>query len=69
MNDLDRVERAVVCEDLAYHQASVLLLVDAVSRAKGHGRKLDGLTKLAKLDFPIALPGTCRAGTRPAGPL
>lgn len=42
--------------DLAYHQARVLLLVTAVSQAEGHNRKLDGLTKLAKLDFLTRYP-------------
>lgn len=43
-------------EDLAYHQARVLLLIDAVCRTKGHASKLDGLTKLAKLDFLLRYP-------------
>jgi hypothetical protein len=42
--------------DLEYHQLRILLLVDAVSRATGHARKLDGLTKLAKLDFLVRYP-------------
>jgi hypothetical protein len=42
---------ALLRDDLAYHQARVLLLTDAVCSAAGHARKLDGLTKLAKLDF------------------
>ncbi|MEU8524248.1 hypothetical protein AB0C77_01425 [Streptomyces sp. NPDC048629] len=54
--DLDALERKVLREDLAYHQARVLLLVDAVSREQGHARKLDGLTKLAKLDFLLRYP-------------
>ena len=45
-----------VVEDLAYHQARVLLLVKAVSSDPGHARKLDGLTKLAKLDFLVRYP-------------
>ena len=45
-----------VLEDLAYHQARVLLLVKAVASDPGHQRKLDGLTKLAKLDFLIRYP-------------
>jgi hypothetical protein len=40
--------------DLAYHQARVLLLVNAVAGNRG---KLDGLTKLAKLDFLVRYPG------------
>jgi hypothetical protein len=47
---------ALLREDLAYHQARVLLLVDAVCATKGHARKLDGLTKLAKLDFLLRYP-------------
>jgi len=43
-------------DDLAYHQARVLLLIDAVSSEASHARKLDGLTKLAKLDFLIRYP-------------
>lgn len=45
-----------VLDDLAYHQTRVLLLVDAVAAEPGHARKLDGLTKLAKLDFLIRYP-------------
>jgi hypothetical protein len=47
---------SMVREDLAYHQARVLLLVTAVSDSQGHARKLDGLTKLAKLDFLVRYP-------------
>jgi len=43
-------------DDLAYHQARVLLLVTAVATGPGHARKLDGLTKLAKLDFLLRYP-------------
>ncbi|WP_202863126.1 hypothetical protein [Ornithinimicrobium murale] len=52
--DLD--ELSWVVEDLAYHQARVLLLVRAVAAEPGHQRKLDGLTKLAKLDFLVRYP-------------
>ncbi|WP_410674117.1 hypothetical protein [Amycolatopsis sp. cmx-4-68] len=52
----DIVERTLLREDLAYHQARVLLLVTAVSATKGHASKLDGLTKLAKLDFLLRYP-------------
>lgn len=48
-------------EDLAYHQARVLLLVAAVAAADGHNRKLDGLTKLAKLDFLTRYPALAPA--------
>ncbi|WP_144720040.1 hypothetical protein [Agrococcus jejuensis] len=48
---------AALQDDLAYHQTRVLLLVAAVSSNKGHARKLDGLTKLAKLDFLTRYPG------------
>lgn len=43
-------------DDLAYHQARVLLLVTMVAQTKGHAGKLDGLTKLAKLDFLVRYP-------------
>lgn len=45
-----------VVDDLAYHQARILLLVRAVAAEPGHARKLDGLTKLAKLDFLVRYP-------------
>ncbi|WP_406224650.1 hypothetical protein [Streptomyces anulatus] len=54
--DYNTLERALLREDLAYHQARVLLLVNAVSKNPGHQRKLDGLTKLAKLDFLLRYP-------------
>ncbi|MEU8445722.1 hypothetical protein AB0F05_35360 [Streptomyces microflavus] len=56
MTAYDVLERQLLREDLAYHQARVLLLIDAVSKAQGHARKLDGLTKLAKLDFLLRYP-------------
>ncbi|WP_280303082.1 hypothetical protein [Nocardia abscessus] len=56
MIDLDKSELALLREDLAYHQARVLLLVAAVCAADGHSKKLDGLTKLAKLDFLLRYP-------------
>lgn len=40
-------------DDLAYHQARVLLLVPAVAAEPQHNRKLDGLTKL---DFFVRYP-------------
>jgi hypothetical protein len=40
--------------DLTYHEARVLLLVDAFSTGT---RGLEGLTKLAKLDFFLRYPG------------
>ncbi|MFF0229753.1 hypothetical protein [Micromonospora sp. NPDC005254] len=49
-------ELALLREDLAYHQARVLLLVAATAAEPGHNRKLDGLTKLAKLDFLLRYP-------------
>ncbi|WP_106195884.1 hypothetical protein [Umezawaea tangerina] len=52
----DVLERTLLREDLAYHQARVLLLVTAVAATKGHANKLDGLTKLAKLDFLLRYP-------------
>lgn len=56
MTDFNGAELALLREDLAYHQARVLLLVTEVSRAQGNGGKLDGLTKLAKLDFLLRYP-------------
>lgn len=50
------LDRALVRDDLAYHQARVLLLVTAVAESRGHAGKLDGLTKLAKLDFLLRYP-------------
>lgn len=47
---------ALVREDLAYHQARVLLLITAVAAVPGHSGKVDGLTKLAKLDFLLRYP-------------
>jgi hypothetical protein len=41
---------------MAYHESRVLLLVNAVASHAGHQRKLDGLTKLAKLDFLVRYP-------------
>jgi hypothetical protein len=37
-------------------QLRILLLVSAVSAIPGNGRKLDGLTKMAKLDFLVRHP-------------
>lgn len=56
MTDFDGGELALLRDNLAYHQARVLLLVTAVSATKGHAGKLDGLTKLAKLDFLLRYP-------------
>ena len=56
MNSPDFTELTLLREDLAYHQTRVLLLVDAVARADGHDHRLDGLTKLAKLDFLVRYP-------------
>lgn len=52
----DPEELALLREDLAYHQARILLLVDAVTATHGHQGKVDGLTKLAKLDFLLRYP-------------
>ncbi|QCH23336.1 hypothetical protein DSM43276_01594 [Mycobacteroides salmoniphilum] len=38
-------------EDLEHQQLRVLILITAVSDIAGNAKKLDGLTKLAKLDF------------------
>jgi hypothetical protein len=50
------LDLAMLRDDLAYHQARVLILVDNVSNTPGHASKLDGLTKLAKLDFLVRYP-------------
>lgn len=57
MTEAERERLAIGREDLAYHQMRVLLLVNAVSSSGGHAGKLDGLTKLAKLDFLVRYPG------------
>ena len=54
--DLVAEHLAALREDLAYHQARVLMLVTAVAGSNGHAKKLDGLTKLAKLDFLARYP-------------
>jgi hypothetical protein len=53
---VDAAELALLRDDLAYHQARVLLLVTTVAATSGHNGKLDGLTKLAKLDFLLRYP-------------
>jgi hypothetical protein len=50
------LDLALIRDDMAYHQARVLLLVAAVAAAQGHSGKVDGLTKLAKLDFLLRYP-------------
>lgn len=55
-HEIEAEHLAALREDLAYHQARVLLLVTAVAGADGHAKKLDGLTKLAKLDFLTRYP-------------
>ncbi|MFE0118894.1 hypothetical protein ACFWZA_12445 [[Kitasatospora] papulosa] len=52
----DAFELSLLREDLAYHQARIMLLVTAVTETPGHQGKLDGLTKLAKLDFLVRYP-------------
>lgn len=47
---------SALVHDLAYHQSRVLLLVQAVADEPGNSGKLDGLTKLAKLDFLVRYP-------------
>ncbi|WP_300614420.1 hypothetical protein [Trebonia sp.] len=47
---------ALLRDDLAYHQARVLILIDAVAGTPRNANKLDGLTKLAKLDFLLRYP-------------
>jgi len=55
-NELLAAKTAAINEDLAYHQARVVLLISSVMTKKGAGKKLDGLTKLAKLDFLVRYP-------------
>ncbi|MFF0890585.1 hypothetical protein [Streptomyces sp. NPDC003456] len=64
----DALDRALLREDLAYHQARVLLLVTAVAGAAGHNGKLDGLTKLAKLDFLLRYPALASTVLDPLSP-
>lgn len=66
--DSDPIELALLREDLAYHQARVLLLVTAVAAEQGHKRKLDGLTKLAKLDFLLRYPALASTVLDPLDP-
>lgn len=56
MTNPSSYEYSLLVQDLAYHQSRVLLLVSAVAAAQGHAGKLDGLTKLAKLDFMVRYP-------------
>ncbi len=49
-------QQAALVRDIEYQQERVLLLVNEVSNVPGTGRKLDGLTKLAKLDFLCRYP-------------
>ncbi|MFG2049635.1 hypothetical protein ACGFIW_19670 [Micromonospora sp. NPDC048935] len=71
MHAADAADLALLREDLAYHQTRVLLLVTAVAAETGHQRRLDGLTKLAKLDFLLrypALASTVLDSLEPADP-
>ena len=43
-------------DDTAYHEARVLLLIDAACQAPGSNGVLNGLTKLAKMDFLVRYP-------------
>ncbi|GAA1858672.1 hypothetical protein GCM10009836_43630 [Pseudonocardia ailaonensis] len=60
MSESDREQLLSGREDLAYHQMRVLMLVEAVASSDGHAGKLDGLTKLAKLDFLVRYPDLAR---------
>ena len=55
-------------DDLAYHQLRVLLLVTSVAEEPAHNRKLDGLTKLAKLDFFVRYPALATVVLDELGP-
>ena len=50
------VEALLLTEDLQHQQLRVLILIGLVSGVPGTGSKLDGLTKLAKLDFIARYP-------------
>jgi hypothetical protein len=54
--DLPIEALSAMVDDLAYHQSRILLLVRAVANEPGNAGKLDGLTKLAKLDFLVRYP-------------
>lgn len=56
LSEEQMLDLCLLKEDLAYHQLRVLLLISAVSSYRGNSRKLDGLTKLAKLDFLVRYP-------------
>lgn len=56
LDSYDAHTLALAREDLAYHQARILILVTSTANTEGHQRKLDGLTKLAKLDFLVRYP-------------
>ncbi|MFE3825096.1 hypothetical protein [Streptomyces sp. NPDC059092] len=62
------LDRALLREDLAYHQARVLILVTSVAGTAGHNGKLDGLTKLAKLDFLLRYPALASTVLDPLNP-
>lgn len=46
----------LVAEDLEHQQLRVLALISAVAGVPGNAQRLDGLTKLAKLDFIARYP-------------
>ncbi|MDD7938678.1 hypothetical protein PHK61_09645 [Actinomycetospora lutea] len=54
--DEESAAARIAQNDMRYHQARILLLLDSVCKAEGTGKKLDGLTKLAKLDFLVRYP-------------
>ncbi|MEJ8652665.1 hypothetical protein WKI65_32515 [Streptomyces sp. MS1.AVA.3] len=64
----DALDRALLREDLAYHQTRVLILVTSVAGTAGHSGKLDGLTKLAKLDFLLRYPALASTVLDPLDP-
>lgn len=47
----------LLAEDLEHQQLRVLALISAVAAVPGNANRLDGLTKLAKLDFIARYPG------------
>jgi hypothetical protein len=49
-------DSAVLAEDIEHQQLRVLALINAVTMIRGNANRLDGLTKLAKLDFIARYP-------------
>jgi len=57
MSQSERIhDSAVLAEDLEHQQLRILALINAVGMVRGNASRLDGLTKLAKLDFIARYP-------------